>query len=367
MGKNIYKELIIDELKNEGALSRAELAKHLKISKPTVSLKIEELISQGLVKELGEGRSSGGRKPMLVDINEKHKIILALDFSRLKPIVALGSFTGSLIGYKKISVDYSLEDKDVQKIFLSEIENYLLDMDVSKENLGVVMIASPGVIDEESGEIVFANPQFNVWATTNIKQYFSERFNVDTIVKNDISVAALGEFSSREIKTQNQIYISCGLGIGAGLIINGELFEGAQNAAGEIGYFRGFGKNRTETLEEAISVLSVLEKEEGKYKTFEALKEDFLLGEDSAVRIAREIADELAIGINNVVVLLNLESVIIGGLYAELGDGFSKMVNERFNEISPIKTEIRLCAFAETAGVEGSFVIGSERIMMLEV
>ena len=106
--------------------------------------------------------------------------------------------------------------------------------DVSSDDLACIAISSPGVFPARK-ELSFANPHFKEWFDLDLPQVLAEEFEVNTLLKNDVNMAAYGELCyGAGRNSQNILYISCGTGIGAGLILDSKLFEGRFNSAGEI-------------------------------------------------------------------------------------------------------------------------------------
>ena len=160
---------IIEYLRKKGPTSKADLSKILKISKPTVAKNVEELILNNILYEFGEGLSSGGRKPLLIAFNEKYKYILSLEINVDYPMIALFDLNGKIIIKIKVQIDKKVKENDYfEKIYL-EIDKLFKSQKIDEEKIGIISVSTPGIINEETGEI-HANPQFSDWETINFKK-----------------------------------------------------------------------------------------------------------------------------------------------------------------------------------------------------
>lgn len=365
--------LILEHIIEYGQASRADLAKQLSISKPTISHNTEQLIEYGLLVEKGSGESKGGRKPMLLDFNYDHKIIIALDLNRNNPIIALSDLKGNILDRMNLKVN--VEDGKpilIQKLTtgineLIEKNKYLL------EKLGVISIAIPGVINEVTGE-VYANPQFNLWMNLNLKEILSEIYHVPIIIKNDISMAALGEKHYGAGQNYDDlIYVSLGLGVGAGLILHGELFEGKRKAAGEIGYTRVFGLDSKKTLEEEISTLAIMSKVKEKIASNQMTNYDEIVSIDELNDLLNKkdpyigdlvstIGKTLGIAVSNIAIILDLEQIIIGGVLSALGQPLLSSVKSVVDEL-PFEVKVNQSELGYEAGIRGLVEIAKETII----
>ena len=369
---------IIEYLRKKGPTSKADLSKILKISKPTVAKNVEELILNNILYEFGEGISSGGRKPLLISFNEKYKYILSLEINIDYPMIALFDLDGKIIVKIKVEINKKVKEKDYFEKIYFEIDKLFQSQKIDEEKIGVISVSTPGIINEETGEI-HANPQFNDWKTINLSKELQSRFGKFVIVKNDISMAALGEKHYGIGKPYNNlIYISSTLGVGAGLIINKKLYEGIRNAAGEIGYF--IEKENLETddnLESLYSIPNIVKKielglndnkdsilfdlsDEGKKEvTLMMIVESINSADQYTLKIIKDAARAYAVAINNIAILLDLKCVIIGGALVDLGMIFLNQISDVINKKSPIEVKVLPSSLRENASLYGTYIIGN--------
>lgn len=377
--KKANQRSIIEYLRKNGPHSKAQLSRRLKISKPTVAKNIDDLLDQKILYVHGEGQSSGGRKPILIGFNPKYRYVLSLEVNVNYPMIAIFDLEGKIVRKEKLSLKGNLKEELFLKKIYEKINEVMTHEAIDDELIGVITVSTPGIINEETGEI-YANPQFKEWKKVNLIQELNKRFNKKIIVKNDISMAALGEKHYGIGKRyDNLIYISSTLGIGAGLILNGKLYEGRNKAAGEIGYFINEDQMNDEmNFENAYAVPKIIKRmkknlgnatESQLYEmtqgheeeiTIEMIKECLDSGDPFVIESIEETAKAYAIAINNIATLLDLECVIIGGALVHLGVHFNHYIMDVLKRNCPIDVNVLFCGLKDNASLYGNYVIGNE-------
>lgn len=307
--------LILKTIYQQEVVSRAELAKLLGISKPAVNEHVDYLLQKMIIKEVGEGTSQkrGGRKPILIAPNRRYKYIVAVDLSFTKPLAALGNMM--VPDLDKVSIDNSQNAGTLNMEVKSAIDQLLRKHQISHEDIGVIVVCSPGVVNEKN-EIIMRNKQHEIFSNTDLFSFLSEEYGRPVLIKNDVNMAALAEKGTLiERGTEDFILFICGNGFGAGIILNGKLFEGRNNAAGEVGFF--FDGDRS--LEESITMIPLLQRVQKETKMehlkFADVLEAYERNDPIVIKILKEIGHKLGICANNCAVLLDLDMVLLGGEY----------------------------------------------------
>jgi len=235
-----YNELnILRFIKNEGPISRAELAKRYKLSKAAVSEIIGLLIEQGYVKEVGQGSSTrfGGRRPILLEFNPKSGFAIGLEIKRDYARVAISDLNAKLSKLDYFTFDRGTPLKQVVKKIYSYIDAYLDIPWVKRARPIGIGVAIPGLINYRDGKIQESDTLFN-WVGFPMKKTLENRYGMQVIIENDVKAMSLGEYYFGHGKNhENMVYLWIGDGLGAGIIINGELYRGVSASAGEIGYY----------------------------------------------------------------------------------------------------------------------------------
>lgn len=378
-------KLILETVKKKGPISRAQLAKDLKLSAPSVSSNIEQLLKMDLLREVGEGSSGGGRKPILLEFNKEYGYVIGVDLSSEHCQIALSDLVGNIITVEQFSLPQGKEGQKIIEQLIGTIKNIFATYPQAQERLKVITVGTPGVI-EPGADTVRLSPQFQGWDHLPVKQIISQDIHVPIILKNDINLAALGEARYGAGQNyHNLAYISVDIGIGAGIILQGKLFEGSKLAAGEIGYmlpgidlfeedFKGYGP-----LESKASVPALLEQvkkalQEGRTPllsqwglepeklTLELVRKALEQGDPGVQRIVERTAQYLALATANLQAVLDLELIIIGGEIRVLANPLLEKINELAGKIMPNKPQIIYSQLDNKAGIYGGVAVGLDYV-----
>ena len=232
------KNRIIDVVKRNNPLSRAEISRLLNLSKPAVSENVNKLLETGLIIELGPARNAAGRKATLLALNAGYAYLIGADIGNFKLRVALSDLSGDIKDKREELLVPDIESGELVALLDSSIEKILAGNKVPPEKLLALCIGIPGVYDERQKKNLFV-PYIRGFEDFDLAAHYKARYAGLCIINNNINLAALGEKRARADKEndyKNMVYINMGIGIGAGIILNGELFTGLNGTAGEIAY-----------------------------------------------------------------------------------------------------------------------------------
>ena len=224
-------------IRESGKISRADIVKQTKLSAPTVTRIVDALINENLVVMVGEGDSTGGRPPKLIKFDGTSRYVIGIDLGTTSIRGAISDLEGLFI--TEIETPTDLQggfQKIIQQV--GQLINKLIKRSKLKEEtiLGVGL-AVAGLINHKTG-IVAYSPNFN-WKNVDIKKELKKHIelNIPVFYDNVSRVTALGELLygiGKEHK--NFICVNVGYGIGAGIIIQGNLFYGFNGFTGELGH-----------------------------------------------------------------------------------------------------------------------------------
>lgn len=234
--REMNRTVILDVIRDEGSISRAAIAKRTRLSRSTVSSIITELIDAQLVTEVGQGRSSGGRRPILLKFNYAAGYVVGVDLGATHIIVLVADLNGQVVA--RTETDFSVAVGP--EIGLDQIaETVRLCLDQAGLRLEQVMgvgLGVPGPVDYAQGRVV-APPIMPGWHGVALRERLAEDLGVPIYVDNDANLGALSEHCRGAGRGYpNLAYIKVGTGIGCGLVLNGELYRGELGSAGEIGH-----------------------------------------------------------------------------------------------------------------------------------
>ena len=317
--------------------------------------------------EKGEGEASknGGRKPIMLYFNGSFRYVAAIDLSFHEPICAIGDMLYNFIGTEQIKVDRGATPEEKREQVWHKFEKIMKEHNISIQEIGMVVISHPGIIDRE-GEEYYSEVHHHVWTRIQLKQYLQEKFEVPVVVKNDVNLAAIGEFNfNQELGLRNLIYVSCGLGFGVGIIINDRLYEGRNNAAGELGLtVQEDGKRVEETvaLNGLMKAIKQIDKRNEKI-TFGKIIELSKAEDPYVNQILHENGRKIGRIIYNCCGILDIQTVIFGGDYLKLGSHIIDGIERELKQFLPFAPKLLLSDLKENAGLYGCFVVGKSKIL----
>lgn len=234
--KQINKMLVLNTIYKEKPISRAEIAKLTGLNKSTVSALVDELLSEGLILEIGIGESQGGRKPINLSINKEIGSVIGIDLGVNYISSILTNFAGHILWEKRITIK-NIIDSPQQKIhdLLELIKETIKHAPPSRRGIIGMGIGVPGLVNYDHGCVLSA-PNL-LWENIKLKEIVEDEFHIPTLIDNEANAGAIGEkWFGLGKKASQIVYVSAGTGIGAGIIINNELYRGSQGLAGEIGH-----------------------------------------------------------------------------------------------------------------------------------
>jgi N-acetylglucosamine repressor len=223
--------LVLRTLYDRGPVSRAEVARLTGLTRTTVSDLVAEFIASGLAREIGLGPSSGGKAPILLDVVGDSRLVLGLDLGE-------EAFVGALVNLRG-EVRHVVEARDVGRDgpdALATVERLVDELLLAAQSpvLGIG-IGTPGLVDTARGTIRWA--VYLDWQDLPLGTMLRERTGLPTHVANDARAVALGEYLfGSPTRAGSLVAIKVGLGIGAGIVLDGQLFQGDGFGAGEIGH-----------------------------------------------------------------------------------------------------------------------------------
>jgi predicted NBD/HSP70 family sugar kinase len=223
--------LLLQALHTNGAQSRADLARHSGLTPTTVSAVTAELIADGLIAEVGRKASTSAGKPAtLLSVEPDGRHVVALDLSDDDVIeAAVVNLSGKIVARHS-----QTRNGETGKKAASVIVRFARDIarTLDRPLLGVGC-ATPGIVDDHGVVLTAAHVK---WTDEPLAAKLTAAVNVPCYVANDANAAVLAEYGALETPTENLLLVRVGGGVGAGVVIGGELFVGDRFAAGEIGH-----------------------------------------------------------------------------------------------------------------------------------
>ena len=371
--RSLNRAATLDLIREEGPLTRSEIARKLKLSLPTVMRVTDELMTEDFVTTLDETQSTGGRPANLLAFKGTAYSAVGVDLGGSKMFGTVADLTGNI--EHQIYIPWEDQASGDRLEQLCRLIEDLMDAPrPSGQQLRGIGIGAPGITLQPEGIVTWA-PSLG-WRDLALKEILSQRFDVPVFVENDVNLAALGEFGFGAGRgATSLVCIAVGTGIGAGIILDGALYRGCDQAAGEIGYcvpgvkFLGKVYDEFGALESLASATGVVNR---AWELLESAEDSSILLDDlnaeqvfCAARegagwardVVSETVDYLSVVIANVSALLNPEVVVLGGGVARSADLLIEPILERLDGVIPHIPKIVASELDRRAAVMGAIML----------
>lgn len=326
--KQVNRSAILELIRRHSPIARSEICRLLELSMPTAMRIVDELIADDLVRSTGETAGSTGRPRELLEYNKNGGVVIGIDLGGTKLFGALASIGGEILG--EVCKNQHSSSGNESFNLVAEMIQILIDLAKDKhQRLLGIAVGAPGVTHVESGVVEWA-PSLN-WKDFPLKDRLVERFHLPVVVDNDVNLAVLGEqWFGAGRGVNNMLLLAIGTGVGAGLVIDGIIYRGHNESAGEVGYFlpniQALGKRYEQfgAMESIVSGIgiagrarqllsgSISEEQLGILNAsdvFDAARKDL----DWGKQVVAETVDYLTMVIANISTLLDPELVILSG------------------------------------------------------
>ncbi|MCK4791422.1 MAG: ROK family transcriptional regulator [Desulfobacteraceae bacterium] len=227
----------VDLVRKKGPLSRTAIAEYLEISRGSVTAIAGNLVDLNVLTEVGHGKSEGGRRPRLLDVNAELGYIAGVDIGATSVDLALADFQGSILERKAEPADVREEPDQVLDRIIDLIVEMLSSQGAEITDLVGLGIGVPGPVQFPAG-LLIEPPLMPAWDSFPIKRFIRQRIpQINPVVDNDVNIMAIGEARVGGGKgLDNFFYIKIGTGIGCGVINNGHIYRGSDGTAGDVGH-----------------------------------------------------------------------------------------------------------------------------------
>lgn len=333
--RDINRQIVLNYVREREPISRATIARETDLQRSTISEIVEVLTGEGLVEEIGEGKSTGGRRPTLLRLRTVGAIAIGVNITPTYTTIASSDLAGVVVQQEAFPTDPAPAGT-LNRII--EIIRKFSDQS-SIEGVGVSI---PGLVTPATGNVIFV-PYFK-WRDLPIGEMISQSTGLPVTIDNDANAVALAElwFGRPEVRdARDFIFVLVADGVGTGIIFDGQVYRGVRGAAGEFGHmivgsnapvpcscgnddcWEAFASERAATARyNKLSGAS-------SATNFATLIERALDGEQQAKAALTETARYLGIGISNLVVGFSPEAVIVGGAITRAWPLIEKTLTEK--------------------------------------
>jgi predicted NBD/HSP70 family sugar kinase len=367
----------------EHKISRAEISRQLDLSRSTVTEIVKELIPTGLVAEVGNGESSGGRKPIMLQFQDDARVILGIDIGATHVSVAMTNLRGKLLFWKEKEFPVREDPEGTYKLINELCNESLASKNFDYDKLLSIGVSVPSPVDPIHPEYL-SETIIPAWHGKSGLERLREKYRVPVYLDNDANLGALAEHWWGAGKNVNDlIYIKISNGIGAGYILGGKLYRGSKGIAGEMSHMpidpngRLCGCGLRGCLGTVISAWALIERVKALSNLYPDspllttnpgiidIENAALDGDPMANQIVLEAANHLTSAITSLVNLLNPDMIILGGSLSRLGDLVIKPIQERIIKTALVKdlskTKLRSAELGAKAIAIGAATLAIEQ------
>jgi len=358
--KQHNRDLVLRTIFANESISRAEVARVTHLTRTTVSDVVSGLLAEGLVEEVGRGESLGGKSPILLSIVADSRYLIGLNLAQDK-------FTGAIVNLRgeiKEMVESPVHDDNGENAL--NLVYQMIDQLMKKKIKPIVGIGvgTPGLVNTREGVVV--NAVNLEWQDLPLSQLLEKKYKLPVLVLNDSQAAAIGEYvyGSDHEPDENLVVVNVIHGIGAGILINGRLFQGDGGGAGEIGHVvvqengelcRCGKRGCLETVASARAVVKQV-----KMNSLADVVSSFDAGNATTNAVIQNAGRYLGVSLANLIATLNIQKIVLTGDMTRFGEkwlnavsdsmqtgAFSRMTEDTKLEIG--KLDYRACILGASA------------------
>ena len=336
--RTFNQQLVLRAIYDRNETSRAELARLTGLTRTSVSALVGELLRDGLVAETGTGPSTGGKAPIMLRVRPDARHLIGVDLTEPAFSGALVDLRGKIVRSIRLPLE-GRDGEDAVQVVMALIDA-LASSNGSSPLLGIG-IGAPGIIDSRTGTVRWA---VNLdWAELALGQQVAQRYGLPVVVVNDSQAAAVAEFTfGAPTRPPNLVVVRIGRGIGSGIILEGELFQGDGAGAGEIGHGI-YGEpdpslplepcrcGRMGCLETVASMQAMIRfagLADPSITDAASLIAAVRAGNPAARRVVVDAGRRLGKGIGALISVLNINEVLLIGAATALGDDWLNAVRD---------------------------------------
>ncbi|MBE3599565.1 MAG: ROK family transcriptional regulator [Limnochordaceae bacterium] len=364
---------MLEHIEQDGPISRVALAAALGLSQPTVSQVVAELMAARLVEEVGTGLSRGGRRPVLLQLSDQAGYIAAVDLGGTRSRLALFTLRGHRLVDETGALPAATTPEQAVRLIADQVRRITRAAPVPKPLLAVG-VAVPGVTDPATGVVKLA-PALG-WEEAPLGHLLAVELGLPVVLDNDVNAAALAELRFGDGRAWTSfVFVWVGTGVGAGIVLDGQLYRGSGNCAGEIGYLivDGPGPERQGPLgfghlERRLAIPYLVERARAAHLARPTADDQAALGalftaaregRPEASAVVDEVIERLARALTNVAVILAPQAIVLGGPVGALVQHIVPQLAGRLRALSPIVPEIRASRLGDRAGLVGAAALAA--------
>ena len=363
--KHLNERTVFETIRSSAPISRAEISRRAGISKPTVSLALQSLLDAGLVRatDAEPGRPRYGA--VFFEPVPDAALVLGLDLGARFLRGAICDLAGTVrarqdVELRNVEVESALEA--IGKLRTSLVEASGLP----DELLDSAVVGVPAAVDDATGQLSMATNVPGLEGR-DFRADLVERLGLPVTLDNDINLAARGEqWRGVAAGVEDFVFLSVGTGLGAGLVLRGELHRGRNGAAGEVDLGASGRADEIDPCAAAVSALAARLAAEGvptrlvqpfdARDVFAAARAGDVLGG----KVVEEEARRIALHIAPIAAVTDVALVVLGGGIGANGDLLLDPIRRLLDEWLPFPPRLEVSGVGDAAVLTGALAVGLE-------
>lgn len=334
---NSQKRKIIKHLYLHGSMSNTDIIKHVKLSTPKIISLLNELKYEGWIEELGQGNSSGGRRPTIYGNKEDAFYIVGISIKIYKTTVWIFNAKNQKIITERILLLAISPGTSIIDPIVEFTESIIRESQITRDKILGIGIEMPGLVDSQTG----INKTY-MTSDIPVGELFSRKFGLEAVIENDAKTRAFAELRFGAARSKrNVLAIHIDWGIGLGIIVNGKLYKGRDGFAGEFGHLPmidngilcSCGKQgclETIASGRAVARMVIDEMKAGRSSMLGQMVEEDLekieirkvvqaaaMGDQYSISLLANVGKWLGKGLAYLIQIFNPELIILGGRMSE--------------------------------------------------
>ncbi|CAN5333208.1 ROK family glucokinase [soil metagenome] len=328
--RDINRQIVLNYVRDREPISRADIARETDLQRSTISTIVEDLKTLGLIEEIGEGESTGGRRPTLLRLRAAGATAVGVDLTPSGTTVAASDLAGRVLDREELPSN--VERGKLIELICDAIRR-LAARSGHRGAVEGVGVSLPGLVDPLTGCAIYI-PHFK-WRDWPIAQEIERATSLPVTIDNDANSAALAALwfgRPENSEARDFIMVLVAEGVGTGIVFDGQIYRGERGAAGEFGHmiigvgtdapvacscgnhdcWEAFSSGRA-AVARYLRKISGSDGEVGRSVDLGGVVDRALAGEQAAVDALTETAHYLGIGISNLIAGLSPEAVVVGG------------------------------------------------------
>jgi len=348
--RDLNERTVLDTIRSGAPISRAEIARRSGISKPTVSLALQSLLQADLVRETAERPDGPGYGAVYFEPVAEAAVVLGLDLGAHFVRGAICDLAGEVRARQDVELQAAEAAEAVEAI--ERLRSSLTEASgLDPDRIDTVVVGVPGVVERRTGVVRVVENVAGLEGRA-LEGELESALGLPVRLENDTNLAALGEqWRGVARGVDDFVFLSIGTGMGAGVVLGGELHRGRHGAAGEIDFaliaFDGVDPS-------APQVTALAGGGADPRAVFGAARE----GDEAARAVVAEVARRIALHVAPFAAVADVELVVLGGGIGANGDLLLDPVGRHLAELLPFPPRLEVSTLGEAAVLTGALAVG---------